>query len=196
MLKDDEAVLILNLTTVISTELTTEPRGIITMLRHMHEAQAGIRSPNLEPHRGDRYELVHEGTSDEFPARIPTNDPTGESVAGKADEAVVALTEVDMLLHRIDKDMTRLRQMRHEWAPKLGLAKPADGPGDDWCACCYAADRTFEPVSVRYKGLCRWCGDFRAEQGQRPPAELVKARHRGERITSQMVDRHMNRKAS
>lgn len=198
-MNEHDAVLILNLATITGTELTTEPRGIITMLTHMREARAGIRSPNLEPHRSSRYEIVHPDTPDEFAAQIPDNDPTGEAVAGKADEAALALVETERILRRIDIDMTRLRQLRHEWAPKQGLSKPTnDGPGDDWCACCYAADGSFEPVSARYKGLCRWCGDFRAEQGQRPPAELVKARHRGERITAQMVTRSMaaGRKAS
>lgn len=57
-----------------------------------------------------------------------------------------------------------------------------------WCESCLR-NGTREPRSNRYptKGLCRWCGDFEAEQGFLPTLDLLDARRDGRRITEAMV---------
>ena len=55
----------------------------------------------------------------------------------------------------------------------------------DNCHAHQAADLE-APISPNYRKwhLCRWCGDFRAHHGVRPPVKLVKLHDRGIRITT------------
>lgn len=55
------------------------------------------------------------------------------------------------------------------------------GPGPDNCRCCWSADQLVAPVSVnskgqvRYKGLCRRCGQWRSVLGGvDPPSWMVR----------------------
>ena len=59
-----------------------------------------------------------------------------------------------------------------------------------WCTHCQRDDGHHSPRAERYRGLelCRWCGDFRQAEGVLPPLSLLKAHHRGERVTEAMVD--------
>jgi hypothetical protein len=66
----------------------------------------------------------------------------------------------------------------------LGLAVDQSGM---WCRSCLRAGGR-EPRSDRYaEQVCRWCGDFHAEQGWWPTIDLLEARHSGKRITEQMI---------
>lgn len=63
---------------------------------------------------------------------------------------------------------------------------------DVWCRHHLDTIQACEP---RYRGdLCRYCYDFelgtrgRSTKGLLPPAEILAARHRGEKVTAKMVD--------
>lgn len=97
---------------------------------------------------------------------------------------------------------------------------PAQVSAAGWCVSCHRDNGYCEPVSMRpdgtrrYRDFCTWCGEFVAQQERLrkaaqtgakrkkkkgegtvplPPIELVQARHRGDRITQQMVDRALGR---
>ena len=68
-------------------------------------------------------------------------------------------------------------------------------PGEDWCLACWKDAKYHSPVALRpdgmprFKGLCRWCGEFRQTNRFEPPTWLLALKHRGERITDGMVDK-------
>ena len=73
---------------------------------------------------------------------------------------------------------------------------PADvepTPGEDWCLACWKDAKYHSPVALhpdgrrRFKGLCRWCGEFKAANGFEPPTWLLHEKHRGEHVTEGMV---------
>lgn len=62
----------------------------------------------------------------------------------------------------------------------------------EWCVSCYRDNRHCEPAARgRYKGLCRWCGDWQKDYEDVPPLKIVEARHRGQRITTAMAEREV-----
>lgn len=70
-------------------------------------------------------------------------------------------------------------------------------PGDGACHSCWRTG-TFEPIAMRpdgtarYRDACLWCGNWTAaNDGQPPPIELVRWRHRnpGRRLTTDVVAR-------
>lgn len=98
---------------------------------------------------------------------------------------------------------------------------PAQVSAAGWCVSCHRDSGYCEPVSMRpdgtrrYRDYCTWCGTYVAEarkqqtavktKGKKkkaqtehalwPPLALVEARHRGRRITQQMVENAMRPKA-
>ena len=66
-------------------------------------------------------------------------------------------------------------------------------PGEDWCLACWKDAKYHSPVALhpdgrrRFKGLCRWCGEFKAANGFEPPTWLLHEKHRGQAITTGMV---------
>lgn len=188
-MKDSDRTQKLGIVAATAQRLLDDKRGIVAIHRAIINAQAGPRSANLEPHRGDRYEIV-QTVEGPMRARIPTNDPTGEASL-EPDVATVAATRLDKLLNQADNVMRDLLAMQDEWLPKQGADKPTEeGPGEDWCRSCWRDNKHCEPACDRYAGLCRWCGDFRAVHKTDPPMPILRARHRGERITTAMVDRY------
>lgn len=83
------------------------------------------------------------------------------------------------------------------WGQPLHERHTVDAPDDMWCTSCWRDDKYHEPVAAgRYKGLCRFCGDFRAAYKKRPPLKILQARHRGQRVTQPMIQRELRREAS
>ncbi len=147
----------------------------------------------------DRYETVwmpdEEGVQEQVKVRVPTNDRVGETVAREqADDASTDLADTDKLVKRIAADVTFVDRLFEKWATKTGPRGLGDLE-DLWCVSCHRDHKHCEPVSDRYKGLCRWCGSYKGEYGHLPPLALLERRHRGERITQQMVQQHERRKA-
>lgn len=69
------------------------------------------------------------------------------------------------------------------------------------CRSCWRDDGYREPIAVRpdgspyWKGRCRWCGAFEAEHRIAVPLQVLRARHRGERVTTAMVAKYLPKKA-
>jgi hypothetical protein len=69
---------------------------------------------------------------------------------------------------------------------------------EDWCTSCWRDNHNDTRVTRRdggrgapyYAGLCKWCGDFKAEHGQVPPMALVRAHHVG-RVPKALHDKYM-----
>ena len=74
---------------------------------------------------------------------------------------------------------------------------PDDEIGTRYCVCCYKDDRRLELITVRssgkqagkpyYRDRCKWCGERTSMLGFDPPAWMIAAHHRGERITPGMM---------
>lgn len=88
------------------------------------------------------------------------------------------------------REATAVYDVATRWGQPAAEPVEADAPDDMWCRSCWRDDKHHEPISVgRYKAWCRFCGDWRAANKRLPPVEILEARHRGQRITTQMVDR-------
>lgn len=70
--------------------------------------------------------------------------------------------------------------------------RPDEAP-EGACRNCWTDNQHFEPID-RFKDLCRWCGDFRANEGQLPPLALLQLRHQGRKVTTADVDRALGRR--
>lgn len=110
-----------------------------------------------------------------------------------------------------DRSAADLRRMRRhietaitalEQASALAATYPTDvhqrpdvepTPGEDWCLACWKDAKYHSPVALhpdgrrRFKGLCRWCGEFKAANGFEPPTWLLHEKHRGQFVTEGMV---------
>jgi hypothetical protein len=125
-------------------------------------------------------------------------DPTGEAAIGH-DQAAADGRELRRLIEHAITTQARIDTIADRY-PSQPLPPPdiEATPGDDWCTSCWKDTRKgghyCEPIglkangTVRYSGLCRWCGDFKANHGFEPTTALVHAKHDGERITPGMVD--------
>jgi len=76
--------------------------------------------------------------------------------------------------------------------------EPADvepTPGSELCKSCWKDRKYCQPVTLRpdgvpyHSGLCRWCGEARKSIGADPPTWMLERRHRGERITTTMIEK-------
>lgn len=178
---------------------------------------SGPRSANLDPDAGGwQY--------DEAGEPIP-NDTTGEQAlrgdpytngSERLISYVVLADQINGELRRMLYAACPQNTMPESFDPDT----PAQVSAAGWCVSCHRDSGYCEPVSMRpdgtrrYRDFCTWCGEFVAQQerlrkatqtGKRkkkkdgtvplPPIELVQARHRGDRITQQMVDRALGRHA-
>lgn len=150
--------------------------------RSTHDMTPGPRAANTDPDsRGWRYEEDDDGTV--WP--VPSGDRTGEA-ATQADDTARLFDEYQQLL-------TNLREASHELGYFIDRHRP-DRTGtklevvsdSDWCRVCL---HTIGKCSPRYRSdLCRDCYEFDRTYHFDRPAELVRAKHEGQRITQQMVD--------
>jgi len=126
------------------------------------------------------------------------NDPTGEAGTQPDDLRHVHDHYVDLLTkyNAIGGELDRLTRQA---VPKPVTATATDSVDlavDGWCVSCYRDGGYCVPITedrgVRvYKDVCRWCGTFKRAEGVDPPLELVRARHRGDKITTAMVRRSL-----
>lgn len=128
------------------------------------EAAPGIKAANMDPGRSS-------GTGG-----ITIPDPRD-----------AALAHEHATLHRLLADMadnTRAFQaFLDRWAGHRERVAHVDE--SDWCRHHLETTQACEP---RYRGdLCRRCYDFGRAQGHMPPAILLTAWHRGERVNARQV---------
>lgn len=140
--------------------------GCRTMAEHMHrvtaEGRRGIPAASLEPSRASAYASLG----------LPTFDS-----ADRAHGDYLAA------LRQLKAAGDALARVLDSWRPDRYGTTAADP--DQWCRHHLDTLAVCEPI---YRaGLCRWCYDFNAEHRRVPTAEILAARHRGERITQAMV---------
>lgn len=171
----------------------------VRALHVTHSWKPGPRSANLEPHGGARYETIEHVDGTKELVEIPS-DRTGEAVlnpdglARDHDRLKARL----VLLHVVSDEVVHL--LRRAVPNPVTALRPDDMTLAQvsiagWCTSCWADGGYCEPVALqpngqrRYKDHCLWCGRFMAaHDGTKPGLDLIKARHRGDRITQQMID--------
>lgn len=129
----------------------------------------------------------------------PATQPERLHATWRNDPAVIDLDNLDRSARRAIAEATVVYDVATRWGTRRKAAiDPDDQPGDEWCRSCWRdirADRHYcEPVAHgTYARYCRWCGDFYGAYRCDPPLPLVQARHDGQRVTQQMIDRELRR---
>lgn len=161
----------------------------------------GASTASYDPeHGGNRWEEDDDGTVWPVPS-----DPTGDTALGPRDD--LALPNYRRHLADIMRGLDHLEDDLNAGTPHiLGRLPDKDrlaeqAAEDGYCRSCYRAGRVVDQAmhkdgTVRFKGLCRWCHDFKQEYGQLPPGRLLHKRHSGQRITEADVAKALGRKAS
>jgi hypothetical protein len=85
------------------------------------------------------------------------------------------------------RDVCDLDAIVGTWAePRHGGKRTLElavDPTEQWCrSCLRAGHRNQRDDRYARHGLCRWCGDFRAEQGQLPTLDIIDAHETGSPI--------------
>lgn len=185
---------------------------------------SGPRSANLDPDAGGwQYEII-DGPHGPETAPVP-NDSTGEQAmrGDPYDATTRRLVSLVLMADKVNHELRKLlyaacpqNTMPDQFEPDTPVQISAAG----WCVSCHRDGGYCEPVSMRpdgtrrYRDYCTWCGTYVAEarkqtttktkgkkkktqteQALWPPIALIEARHRGRRITQQMVDNAMRPKA-
>lgn len=113
----------------------------------------------------------------------PLSDPTGELAASDAKVVDPVRYLGEDALRGVTGALGDLRMVRNAL---ISCSKFFDtNPGEPGCSSHARIDMW---VPVEDNGRCRWCYDFWRAEGIDPPAELLKARADGKRITRQMVE--------
>lgn len=152
------------------------------LYRSTRDMAPGPRAANQDPDgKGWRYE--QEGDT-VWP--VPSGDITGEAATRDFDDTSGLHAEYQTLLddlHAADRALQAFVQ-RHR--PDRTLPKLEAVSDSEWCRVCL---QTIGKCSPRYRSdLCRDCYDFHGIYKFDRPAELVRAKHEGQRITQQMVE--------
>lgn len=176
------------------------------------EYAPGPRAQNTDSDStgGNRWDTDDDGTVWPIPA-----DPTGEAGTGHDPTSLLHARYRSLLEWLADNadDIDRLLGQLVPHPPgvtvvgckscgalKPGKARkidPTDVVADGWCKSCFRLEGLLEPITTDsagrpyYRGLCRWCGGFKAEHGIEPPVPLLQLRHRhGRRISVADAERH------
>lgn len=149
----------------------------------------GASTASYDPEAfGNRWEEDEEGTVWPVPS-----DPTGDAALSPeqrhAHESYrahldVALATADAIILDVENGTPRKKDHLPD-RDRLAAQVAAEG----WCSSCYRNAARLEPQAmhpngtVRYAGACRWCHDFEQEYGRKPPLDLLRKRHAGQRVT-------------
>jgi hypothetical protein len=134
------------------------------------------------------------------------SDPTG-TAAVAFDPAASDMATVRKRLDGIVRQAVELAALLAAYPTDVQVREqlgPDDEIGTVWCRCCWKDDKYCEPITTRssgpkagspyYVGLCRWCGQMKAELGFEPPTWMVAMRHRGERIGPGHVEKALEQR--
>lgn len=159
----------------------------------------GPSSANLQPHGGWRHEEIINADGETEVVTIPS-DVVGEHLF-KDDTLTDVHARLRQLISRVADDTDELIFLLRKAVPStIAVLRPDDltlpqVSAAGWCTSCWTDGCYHEPVAMRpngerrYRDHCLWCGEFiAAHDGVKPPLELLQARHRGDRISQQMVD--------
>lgn len=105
-------------------------------------------------------------------------------------------TEAEQLDHSIDRLARDTRTLTNLIRTQLGriARSPKDTPQQRplvGCTSCKRDGDAWEPVYTKAESseLCRWCYDYRATHGHRPPVAIVKMHRQGRRISTADIAR-------
>lgn len=130
--------------------------------------------------------------------RHPNSIGAGSDIVGDRDKR----DRLDPLRHprlvanfgRLDADVATLTGLILDTCPREPDKPRESEVPDGACENCWTDNRHFEPVS-HYARACRWCGDFKGDQGRYPPRALLRKRHAGQRVTTADVEKALGRSA-
>jgi hypothetical protein len=113
-----------------------------------------------------------------------TNAVAAWRQAGRFEDAAMLDTSIDLVCREACNlaVMVRAASAKVARAPKdIPKQRPLIG-----CTSCKRDGGAWEPVYDKAESseLCRWCYDYRATYGQRPPVELVRMHRQGRRIST------------
>lgn len=139
--------------------------------------------PGQPPTRGERGGGIEEGVcSDDRAAERRDDARASKMLKRMQSDAAEAIARLTSLLNRIEecaKPGSNNLATREKQATQIA----ADG----WCVSCWRAGGLVE-IATRptgeayYRDRCRTCGTHRAETGEDPPLEHVRARLDGKRV--------------
>jgi hypothetical protein len=139
----------------------------------------GPRAANLDPsRRGWRYDK-------DTGEPIRSDDPTGE--AATEPELADLHVEYMTLIAEAAHSATRLGEFIDRWRPDREVPLPDDDSAGQWCSNCLE----YAVCNPRHRNnpRCRDCYEFHlAYKPLERPAELIKAKSEGRRVTQPMVD--------
>lgn len=149
--------------------------------------------------------------------RMPTHDQRG----GSSSPTEIEDRKEDRTLHQaIQRDADRIDELLRTTAHSVAALRaivarytvpidhsklPAPDAGIPGCTSCARTDTKrrlgphFAPVTDRYAtdGLCRWCGDVRANYGVLPPLDAIDVYHRqGAQAAGRYLRTRLNQKAT
>lgn len=136
------------------------------------------------------------GDEEQDEARRDARSDHDRMNAAEAAQAATYYDELDRITKRLDADLRRLERLKEIICPvPLKRSVPAsvqaaEAAGEGWCASCFRDRGWLEPQHEgRYRGLCRFCGEWKAANGEVPPQSVVAWRHRNphRRLTEQVV---------
>jgi hypothetical protein len=157
------------------------------LMERLAQSFAGPRSASYGP-RGLDLAMVQD--DDDIPPGYA--DPTARSALAGCEDDVRAMGD-------LARKCWALSEVGIHLASRYAIvdAVEEDGPGADLCASCWRDDHWKEPVALRETGVpyrknrCRWCASFESIHNLPVPLQILKARHAGKRITTEMVAKHL-----
>jgi len=146
------------------------------LLRRMAAARSdGFKRRSMG---GGEAQTIRDENGDPMP---PVSDPTGEVAANEVKVLDPIRVKGVLVFSNL---LGALGQFRVARGALIEAFKGQAGDGDPGCKCHGSIGR-FEEVHRAER--CRWCYDFWLTEGVDPPAELLKARAAGKRISDAMV---------
>jgi hypothetical protein len=160
----------------LAVDRLSTPGALDRLLTRMHEARRGFPSGHEPP--APTGELDEDGN--------PTSNATGYSDR-TGQLATVGRDQVEADLERLDHASRELFRNAGALLDLLARYGQAHDPVD-WCQSCKRDGGHREPVATgRYSDACRFCGESRALNGEWPPVAILRAHHRRQPITEQLI---------
>lgn len=142
---------------------------------------------------------------DEHGNTMTATGPEAAALTTNHDPAREAERHALDLIGQLYRLAGRLEPIVAQYAPTIPTPTGTDPEvGIDWCESCHRIDlpgggHRCEPVARRdggkgepyYKGLCQFCGRFRAAHGVLPPLTVLRSHHAGRRLNAAHVDREV-----
>lgn len=166
---------------------------LATPISRLTSARKVLSSWAVGPTDGD----THDTPNDQL---LPDEVAADRAAAARAARLHAEHVRLVAEWRAISRRLIHLDQITHPYGPNVRrLDTPGDYAADGYCRSC-ARVRETTPIATRpdgtpyYRDLCRWCGGWAsAHDGQHPPEVILRAHHRGDRITPSLEARLLRR---